>query len=80
LQDHVIGAFDLPVRPGVRYGRPIHADMVIVAESEELFTDELCVIVGDDGVWDPKEVDNIGKEEHHLLRFDSRDRPSFNPL
>jgi hypothetical protein len=25
-------------------------------------------------------MNNIGKEEHHLLRLDSRDWPSLNPL
>jgi hypothetical protein len=38
LQDRAICVFDLPVCPGVHYGRPIHADMVIVAESKELFS------------------------------------------
>jgi hypothetical protein len=32
LQDHVVGAFDLPVRPRVCHGYPIHADMVIIVE------------------------------------------------
>jgi hypothetical protein len=32
LQDHAIGAFDLPLHPEVCHGCPIHADMVIVAE------------------------------------------------
>jgi hypothetical protein len=50
LQDHAIGAFDLPVHPGVHYGGPIHADMVIVAEIKEVFVGELCAVVGDDGV------------------------------
>jgi hypothetical protein len=36
LQDHVVGALDLPVRPGVRHGRPIHTDMVIIAKIKEL--------------------------------------------
>jgi hypothetical protein len=80
LQDHAVGMFDLPVRSGVRYGCPIHADMVIVAEIKELFAGELCVIVGDDGVWDPEAMDNISKEEHHLLRFYLRDWSSLNPL
>jgi hypothetical protein len=30
LQDHVVGALDLPVRLGVHHGCPIHADMVII--------------------------------------------------
>jgi hypothetical protein len=80
LQDHAVGAFDLPVRPSVRYGCPIHADMVIIAEIKELFVGELCAVVGDDGVWDPEAMDNIIEEEHRLLRFDLRDLPSLNPL
>jgi hypothetical protein len=54
--------------------------MVIIAKIKELFAGELHVVVGDDGVWDPEEMDNISKEEHCLLRFDSRDWPSLNPL
>jgi hypothetical protein len=80
LQDHAVGAFNLPVRPGVPYGCPIHAGVVIVAEIKELFTGELCAVVGDDGVWDPEAMDNISKEEHRLLRFDLRDCPSLNPF
>jgi hypothetical protein len=54
--------------------------MVIITETEELFTSELRAIVGDDGVWDPKAMNDVGKKEHRLLRFDSRDWPSLNPL
>jgi hypothetical protein len=36
LQNHAIGVLDLPVRPGVCHGYPIHADMVIIIETEEL--------------------------------------------
>jgi hypothetical protein len=54
--------------------------MVIIAESKELFVGELCAVVGDDGVWDPKAMNNISKEEHCLLRFDLRDRLGLNPL
>jgi hypothetical protein len=64
----------------VRYGCPIHADVVIVTEIKELFAGELCVVVSDDGIWDPEAMDNISKEEHRLLRLDLRDRPSLNPL
>jgi hypothetical protein len=64
---------DLPVHSGVCHGYPIHADMVIIAEIKELFTSEQRVVVGDDGVWDPKAMKNIGEEEHHLLRLDSHD-------
>jgi hypothetical protein len=54
--------------------------VVIVAEVKELFISELCTVVGDDGVWDPEVMDNISEEEHCLLRFDLRNRPSLNPL
>jgi hypothetical protein len=73
LQDHAVGVLDLPVRPGVCHDCPINADMVIVAKFKELFIDELRAIVGDDGVWDPEAMNNIGEEEHRLLRLDSRD-------
>jgi hypothetical protein len=80
LQDHVIGMLELPVRSEVCHGCPIHMNMVIVAEIKELFTSELRAVVGDDGVWDLEAMDNVGKEEHRLLGFDSRDWPSFDPL
>jgi hypothetical protein len=80
LQDHVVGAFDLSICPWVHHGCPIYTYVVIVAEVKELFASELCTIDGDDGVWDPKAMDNISKEEHRLLRLDSRDRLSLNPL
>jgi hypothetical protein len=80
LQDHAVGALDLPVRPGVCHGCPIHADMVIITETEELFASELRAVVGDDGVWDPEAVNDVGKEEHRLLRLDLRDWPSLDPL
>jgi hypothetical protein len=54
--------------------------MVIVAEIKELFASELCAVVGDDRVWDHKTMNNIGKEEHGLLRLVLHDWPSLNPL
>jgi hypothetical protein len=55
-------------------------DMVIITETEEFFASELRVIVGDDGIWDPKAVTDVGKEEHHLLRFDLHDWLSLDPF
>jgi hypothetical protein len=80
LQDHVVGALNLPVHPGVCHGCPIHVDMVIIAETEEFFTSELRAIVGDDGVWDLEAMNNVSKEEHRLLRLYLCDWPSLNPL
>jgi hypothetical protein len=59
---------------------PVHADMVIIAEIYKLFAGELRAVVGDDGVWDPEAMNNISEEEHRLLKFDSRNWPSLNPL
>jgi hypothetical protein len=42
-------------------------DVVIITETEELFVDELRAIVGDDGVWDPGVMNDVGKEEHRLM-------------
>jgi hypothetical protein len=55
-------------------------DMVIVTEVKELFAGELRVVVSDDRVWDPKAMNNIGKEEHRLHRLDLCNWPSLNPL
>jgi hypothetical protein len=46
---------------------PIHADVVVVAELQELYASELGAIAGDDGVWNSKPVDGIGKKRHDLL-------------
>jgi hypothetical protein len=41
---------------------PIHTDVMMVVEVQELLASELCVVVGDDGIGDPKAVDNVGEE------------------
>ena len=71
---------DLPVCAGVCHGGPIDADVVFIAESEELLSGELRVIVHDDGVWDPKAMDDVKEEQHGLLGFDRGDRSSLYPL
>jgi hypothetical protein len=42
-------------------------DVVVFAEVQELLPSELCAIVGDDGVRDPKAMDNVCEERHRLL-------------
>jgi hypothetical protein len=37
--------------------------MVIITETENLFAGELRAVVGDDGVWDPEEVDDVGEDD-----------------
>ena len=68
---------DLPVRVGVLYGGPIDADVVFIAELEELFPGELHVVVCDNGVWDSKAMDDVKEEQHGLLRLDRGDRSSL---
>ena len=41
------------------YGGPVHPDVVIPAEVQELSAGELGVVVGDDGVWDPEAMDDV---------------------
>jgi hypothetical protein len=55
-------------------------DMVIITETEELFAGELRIIIGDDGVWDPEVMNDVGKEGHRLLRLDLHNWSSLDPL
>ena len=48
-------------------GSPIDPDVLFIAESNEFLADELCAVVHDDGVRDPKVVDNVKEEQHGLL-------------
>ena len=72
--------FYLVVRPRVSYGRPDHADVVVVTEHQKFMSCELCPIVGDDGVWNSEPVDDISEEQYCLLQFDLSDRSSLDPL
>ena len=54
---------DLPIRVGVCHGGPIDADVVFIAESEELLSSELRAIIHDDGVWDSKVMDDVEEEQ-----------------
>ena len=71
---------DLPVCAGVHHGGPIDAEVVFVVESKELHSGELRVIVHDDGVWDPKAMDDVEEEYHGLLGLDCGDWSSLYPL
>jgi hypothetical protein len=51
----------------VSYGGPVHPDVVVLAEVQELPTGELGAVVGDDGVWDFKAMDDVGEERHRLF-------------
>jgi hypothetical protein len=71
LQNHAVGTFYLPIRHGVSHGGPVHPDVVIHAEVQELSAGELGVVVGDDGVRDPKAMDDVGEERHRLFGPDA---------
>jgi hypothetical protein len=73
LENQAVGVLNLSVCLGVCHGCPIHTDVVIITEPEELLAGELCAIVGDDGIWDPEAVDDVYEEEHHLLGLDLHD-------
>jgi hypothetical protein len=49
---------------GVCHGSPINPDMVVVAKSKEFLPHQLCAIVRDYGVWNPKAVDDVCEEFH----------------
>jgi hypothetical protein len=51
-----------------------------VAEVQEPFAGELCAVVGDDDVGDPKPVDDVGEEKDVLLRADVCDGSSLDPF
>jgi hypothetical protein len=55
----------------VRYDGPVHTDVVVLAEVQELFPGELRAIVSDDGIWDSKAMDDICEERHRLLGPDA---------
>jgi hypothetical protein len=52
------------------YGDSVHTDVVVLAEVQELPACEVGAVVGDDGVWDPKAMDDVGEERHRLLGLD----------
>jgi hypothetical protein len=54
--------------------------MVVITKLEELLPCELCAIVRDYRVWDPKAVDDVCEEFHGLLRPDLRDWLGLYPL
>jgi hypothetical protein len=52
----------------VSYDGPVHTDVVVLAEVQELPASELGAVVGDDGVWDPKAMDDVGEVSHPDFR------------
>jgi hypothetical protein len=54
--------------------------MVVIIESEEFLPCELCVVVHDYRVRDPKAMDDVREEFHGLFRPDLHNWPGLYPL
>ena len=52
------------------HGGPVHPDVVVLAEVQELPASELGAVVGNDGVRDPKAMDDVDEERHRLFGSD----------
>jgi hypothetical protein len=61
-------------------GGPVHTDVVVITEFEELFTRELGAVVGDDGFGYPEAIDDVSEEGHDFLGANSCYWPSLDPL
>ena len=74
---HPFDQFIIAKTPAARWGEaedlqgPVHPDVVILAEVQELSAGELGAVVGDDGVRDPKAMDDVGEECHRLFGPDA---------
>jgi hypothetical protein len=53
---------------------------MVVAEIQEPLADELGVVVRDDAVGNPKAMNDVGEEQHGLLRPDVGDGSGLDPL
>jgi hypothetical protein len=73
LQDHAVDPFHLTIGLWMRNCRPVHVDVVLVAELQEFPACKLGPIIGDDGVGHPEPVDDVGEERHGLLCPEIRD-------
>jgi hypothetical protein len=62
------------------HGGPVHPDVVVLAKIQEFFAGELGTIVGDDEIWDPEAMDDVGEEHHRLLGPDAVQGPDLDPL
>ena len=80
LQNHAVGTLDLAVSSRVGHCRPVHTDVMPIAEVQELFAGELSAVVGDDDVGNPEPVDDVGEEEDGLLGVHIYDGSSLDPF
>jgi hypothetical protein len=80
LQDHAISTLHLTVGLWMRHSCPVHTDVELIAEFQELPARELGPVVGNDGVGHSEAVDDVGEERHCLLCPEIRDGVCLHPL
>ena len=51
----------MAVSSRVGHCRPVHTDVMLIAEVQELFAGELSDVVDDDDAGNPKPVDDVGE-------------------
>jgi hypothetical protein len=64
----------------MRHGCPVHTDVELVAEFQELPARELGPVVGDDAVGHSEAVNDVGEEHHRLFCPEICDGAYFDPL
>jgi hypothetical protein len=64
----------------VRYDRPVHTNVVFVAEFQEFSAGELGPVVGDNGVGHSEPVDDVGEERYGLFYPEIRDWAHLDPF
>jgi hypothetical protein len=64
----------------VRNSRPVHTDVVVVAEVKKFLPCELGVVVGDDRVGYAEAVNDVCEERYRLLGANVNNGSSLDPL
>ena len=71
---------NLAVSSRVGHCRPVHTDVMLIVEIQELLTGEQSAVVSDDEVGNLKPVDDVGEEKDSLLGADVGDGSSLDPF
>jgi hypothetical protein len=64
----------------VRHGRPVHANVVVIAEVEEFLPCGLGAVVSNDRVGYAEAIDDVGEERYDFLRVDVHDGSRLDPF
>jgi hypothetical protein len=70
----------LPIWMWVGDRDPVHADVIVIIEIQEFFSEELSVIVGNDRVRNPKTKNHVLDEIHGMLGADFSQGLRLDPL